>query len=159
MIDKSIDIDDLNVDHDFKLNQCVTLVSEAEPNKSVLATCLMQNGKRVLFRLLSDKQRTWGITARNREQIFGMSLLMNPKIKLVSLIGKAGTGKTLMALASGLEQTCEKGNIYHKVVVLRPIIPVGRDIGYLPGDVNSKMAPWVKPVMDNLSVLIGEDKT
>ncbi|MBI2379958.1 MAG: PhoH family protein [Gammaproteobacteria bacterium] len=94
----------------------------------------------------------WGISARNREQSFALNLLMDPNIDFVSLQGTAGTGKTLLTLAAALEQTIEKG-LYKEIVVTRVTVPVGEDIGFLPGTEEEKMTPWMGALMDNLEVL------
>lgn len=99
-------------------------------------------------------QHVWGIKARNPEQRFAFSLLMDPRISIVSLIGKAGTGKTLLALAVGLQMMLAD-NHYNKLLVSRPVFPMGRDLGYLPGDLQEKLSPWMQPIFDNLELLIG----
>ena len=94
----------------------------------------------------------WGIKARNREQNFALNLLMNPEVDFVSLLGMAGTGKTLLTLAAGLEQTLDK-NLYREIIMTRVTVPVGEDIGFLPGTEEEKMTPWMGALMDNLEVL------
>jgi len=94
----------------------------------------------------------WGISARNREQNFALNLLMDPEVDFVSLLGMAGSGKTLLSLAAGLEQTLEK-KFYREIIMTRVTIPVGEDIGYLPGTEEEKMTPWMGALMDNLEVL------
>ena len=94
----------------------------------------------------------WGINARNREQSFALNMLMDPQIDFVTLQGTAGTGKTLLTLAAALEQTIEKG-LYKEIVVTRVTVPVGEDIGFLPGTEEEKMTPWMGALMDNLEVL------
>ncbi len=93
-----------------------------------------------------------GVRPRNREQSFALDVLLDDSIHLVTLLGKAGTGKTLMAIAAGLKRTTED-NTYTRLVVSRPIMPLGRDIGYLPGDVDEKLNPWMQPIYDNLEFL------
>lgn len=100
--------------------------------------------------------RVWGITPRNREQQFAMELLLNDDIKLVSLVGKAGTGKTLLAIAAGLHKVCDE-NVYSKMIVSRPIFPLGKDLGYLPGDMEEKLNPWMQPIYDNIDFLMNFD--
>jgi PhoH-like ATPase len=100
----------------------------------------------------SDNHAVWGITARNREQNFALNLLMDPEIDFVSLIGMAGTGKTLLTLAAGLQQTLDN-NRYAEIIMTRVTVPVGEDIGYLPGTEEEKMTPWMGALMDNLEVL------
>ncbi|MBM3371261.1 MAG: PhoH family protein, partial [Betaproteobacteria bacterium] len=98
------------------------------------------------------KHAVWGITARNREQNFAMNLLMDPQVDFVSLLGQAGTGKTLLALAAGLEQVIEARR-YSEIIMTRATVPVGEDIGYLPGTEEEKMQPWMGALEDNLEVL------
>ncbi|KOR28590.1 phosphate starvation protein PhoH [Achromatium sp. WMS1] len=105
------------------------------------------------YRLSSENKRNvWGITARNREQNFALNLLMDPNIDFVSLIGNAGTGKTLLALAAGLSQVIDH-NLYQEIIMTRVTVPVGDDIGFLPGTEEEKMTPWMGALMDNLEVL------
>lgn len=100
----------------------------------------------------------WGMIPRNKEQQFALDLLFDANIELVSLIGAAGTGKTLLATAAGLEQVMSRKGGYDKLIITRPVQPMGRDIGFLPGNIDEKMAPWVAPIKDNLQFLFG-DKT
>lgn len=100
----------------------------------------------------SDNNSVWGIVARNREQNYALNLLLDPEIDFVSLLGAAGTGKTLLSLAAGLTQTLEN-KIYNEIIVTRATIPVGEDIGYLPGTEEEKMGPWMGALEDNLEVL------
>lgn len=94
----------------------------------------------------------WGINARNQEQNFALNLLMNPEIDFISLVGQAGTGKTLLTLAAAMEQTLEQG-LYTEIIMTRVTVPVGEDIGFLPGTEEEKMTPWMGALMDNLEVL------
>ncbi len=98
------------------------------------------------------KKNVWGITARNREQNYALNLLMDPEIDFVSLVGQAGTGKTLLTLAAGLAQTLDE-NLYQEIIMTRVTIPVGEDIGFLPGTEEEKMTPWMGALLDNLEVL------
>jgi PhoH-like ATPase len=98
------------------------------------------------------KNTVWGINARNREQSYALNLLMDPEIDFVTLLGQAGTGKTLLALASALVQTLEK-NRFNEIIMTRVTVPVGEDIGFLPGTEEEKMTPWMGALMDNLEVL------
>ena len=100
----------------------------------------------------SERHSVWGITARNREQNFALNLLMDPEIDLVTVLGPAGTGKTLLALAAGLMQTLET-NRFLEIIMTRVTIPLGEDIGFLPGTEEEKMEPWMGALMDNLEVL------
>jgi len=118
------------------------------------------NGKTAVFQTLRDfshnKNNVWGITARNREQNFALNLLMNPEIDFVTLLGQAGTGKTLLALAAGLAQVLET-KLYNEIIVTRVTVPVGEDIGFLPGTEEEKMSPWMGAFDDNLEVLMKGD--
>jgi len=117
-----------------------------------------KNGRSVVLETLVDyshhKNNVWGITARNREQNFALNLLMNPEIDFVSLLGQAGTGKTLLTLAAGLTQVLETKR-YAEIIMTRVTVPVGEDIGFLPGTEEEKMAPWMGALEDNLDVLNG----
>ena len=119
-------------------------------------------GKTAVLRVLRDyqhaKNAVWGITARNREQSFALNLLMDPDCDFVTLIGQAGTGKTLIALAAGLAQTLETKR-YSEIIVTRATVPVGEDIGFLPGTEEEKMAPWMGALEDNLEVLNKSDES
>jgi PhoH-like ATPase len=104
-----------------------------------------------------QRERIWGIGARNREQSFALNLLLDDRVKLVTMVGKAGTGKTLLALAAALRKAHEE-KLYQRVLVSRPIFPLGRDVGYLPGDIEEKLRPWMQPIFDNLELLMGLSK-
>jgi PhoH-like ATPase len=101
----------------------------------------------------TPKEGVWGIRPRNKEQSFTLDLLLNDEIRLVTIVGKAGTGKTLLAIAAGLQKTMEE-SVYQKLLVSRPIFPLGRDIGYLPGSVEEKLNPWMQPIFDNVEYLM-----
>ncbi len=115
-------------------------------------------GETAVIELLRDhrgeRHGVWGITARNREQNFALNLLMDPEIDFVTVLGPAGTGKTLLALATGLMQTLET-NRFVEIIMTRVTIPLGEDIGFLPGTEEEKMEPWMGALMDNLEVLTG----
>ncbi len=100
----------------------------------------------------NPKHAVWGITARNQEQNFALNMLLDPELDFVSLLGTAGTGKTLLALAAGLVQTLDL-NLYREIIMTRVTVPVGEDIGFLPGTEEEKMTPWMGALMDNLEVL------
>jgi PhoH-like ATPase len=99
-----------------------------------------------------DKE-IWGLKPRNQEQVFALSALLDDKIKLVTLSGTAGTGKTLLAIAAGLSLVTDT-EAYQKLLIARPILPLGKDIGYLPGDLNEKLNPWMQPIYDNLELIL-----
>ena len=136
----------------FMLNQFVYL----DGDMPLAAQVKELNGKTAVLQTLRDyghpKHAVWGLTARNREQNFALNLLMNPEVDFVTLLGQAGTGKTLLALATGLSQTLEHKR-YSEIIVTRATVPVGEDIGYLPGTEEEKMQPWMGALEDNLEVL------
>lgn len=100
----------------------------------------------------SEDETVWGLRAKNYEQRLALDLLLDPNIPLVTLSGKAGTGKTLLALAAALKQSQDL-DTYNKITVARPVVPMGRDIGYLPGEMEDKLRPWMQPIYDNLEFL------
>jgi PhoH-like ATPase len=143
---------------DLLVNEFVFQENEgATPFQAVVTE---QSGTSAMLRTLTDythqKNSIWGITARNREQSFVLNLLMNPEIDFVTLLGQAGTGKTLLTLAAGLAQTLES-KIYSEIIITRVTVPVGEDIGFLPGTEEEKMTPWMGALDDNLDVLNKSD--
>jgi len=108
--------------------------------------------KKEIVALRTPREGVVGIRPRNKEQSHALDLLLDENIRLVTLVGKAGTGKTLLALAAGLKRTVEDG-MYTRMLVSRPVMPLGRDIGFLPGDVDEKLNPWMQPIFDNLEFL------
>jgi len=142
----------------FCPNQFIMLVSNANEKKTALSKFM---GYGLPLKVVASyKSGIWGVVPRNKEQSFSLDLLLDPDVAVVSLIGKAGSGKTLMAVAAGLHQVMEsdKKATYTKLVISRPIQPMGRDIGYLPGTLEEKMIPWLAPIQDNLQFLMGNDK-
>ncbi|HEY4180749.1 MAG TPA: PhoH family protein [Kofleriaceae bacterium] len=134
-------------------NEYLTLKDES--GKSALTRFDKATQKVVPVKKL--REGVWGIKPRNKEQHFALDLLLNDDIKLVTLVGKAGTGKTLLAIAAGLQKVTEE-QVFSKLLVSRPIFPLGRDIGYLPGDIEEKLNPWMQPIYDNLELLLGLNK-
>jgi PhoH-like ATPase len=136
----------------FLVNQFVYL----EDERPFYAQVKEVSGKTAILQVLKDythaRHNVWGITARNREQNFALNILMNPDIDFVTLLGQAGTGKTLLALAAGLVQTLEH-KLYTEIIMTRVTVPVGEDIGFLPGTEEEKMNPWMGALEDNLDVL------
>jgi len=139
-------------------NQFLMLVSSSNEKKTALAKFTGYANPLIKINGDANRREVWGITPRNKEQTFALDLLIDPKVKIVTLVGKAGSGKTLCAVAAGLEQVLE-GNLYRRLIVSRPIQPLGKDIGYLPGTMEEKMAPWLGPIEDNLKYLMKNDKT
>lgn len=134
-------------------NQYIILRDKNEPSQFVYGKYDHVTGS---LRNLNfgGKDFVWGIYPRNLEQSFALDLLLDDDIKLVTLVGTAGTGKTLLAIAAGLQKTTDDGK-YQKLLVSRPIFPLGKDIGYLPGSLEEKLNPWMQPIFDNLELLLG----
>jgi PhoH-like ATPase len=144
---------------DLMPNEFIMLISSSNDKKTALARFLAYN--KPLAKVSSNKGEVWGIRAKNKEQAFAIDLLLDPSVPIVSLIGAAGCGKTLLAVAAGLEQVLEESGQeprYKRLVVSRPVMPMGKDIGFLPGTLEEKMAPWLAPIQDNLKFLMGNDR-
>jgi PhoH-like ATPase len=131
-------------------NACLLLRDRTNPSHTALGR--FDAAKRMVTALRVPREGVMGVRPRNKEQSFALDILLDESIRLVTLVGKAGTGKTLIALAAGLKRTLEDG-IYTRMLVSRPVMPLGRDIGFLPGDVDEKLNPWMQPIFDNLEFL------
>ncbi len=136
-------------------NQFVMLVSNSNEKKTALARFFSLGQPLTQIRNFK-KSGVFGLKPKNKEQSFALDLLMDPTLPLVTLAGKSGTGKTLCAIAAGLQQTLEPGAPYKKVIVTKPVQPMGRDIGFLPGSAEEKLMPWLKPIQDNLEFLLNK---
>ena len=134
-------------------NEFALLKDTEALNHTALSKFNAAKGKFVPL-LKSLKEGAWGLRPRNKEQSFALDLLINDEIKLVTIVGKAGTGKTLLAIAAGLQKTMEE-QVFQKMLVSRPVFPLGKDIGYLPGTVEDKLNPWMQPIYDNVEFLMG----
>ncbi len=131
--------------------QIVVLAATEAANKTAMARVdSVRNQLKLVGR---HNEGVWGIRARNKEQLFALDLLLDDSVHLVTMNGVAGTGKTLLAIACGLKMVADDA-AYRKLLVSRPIFPLGRDIGFLPGDVEQKLNPWMKPIFDNLELLL-----
>ena len=151
-VDEFYEKGELVLEGDFVANQGVTLIDMANPSHSAIGRYdAPQQKLRPLLR--APKDGIWGIHPRNREQQFAFDLLLNDDIRVVSLVGKAGTGKTLLAIAAGLLKTADE-SVYSRLLVSRPVFPMGRDLGFLPGDIEEKLAPWMQPIFDNVELLL-----
>jgi PhoH-like ATPase len=137
----------------FYPNQALTLIDQLNPNHTALATLEGNSGKIIPLNKLPHNGIS-RIQARNREQQFALDLLLRDSISLVTLVGKAGTGKTLLAIAAGLHKVVEE-RLYSRLLIARPVIPMGKDIGYLPGDIKEKLTPWMQPLYDNFDLIFG----
>ncbi len=140
-------------------NEFVMLRSSSDPKKTALSRFVNYNKP---LKRISSKVEAYEIRPRNKEQGYAMDLLLDPKIKLVTIMGSAGSGKTLVALAAGMHQSIDcmenagKKLPYRKLIVSRPVQPMGKDIGYLPGTLEEKMLPWLAPIHDNLEFIVGD---
>jgi len=148
-------IDELGVKAALQPNEFVILRDELGTSKSALLR-VTSDGKRLEPLHLSNDP-IWGITARNAQQRMALELLLNDDIPLVTLTGRAGTGKTLLTLAAGLMKV-EDEHRYKKLLIARPVVPMGKDIGYLPGEKEEKLRPWMQPIYDNLEFLFDTKK-
>tara|TARA_A100001015_G_scaffold272552_1_gene327210 strand:+ start:3640 stop:5052 length:1413 start_codon:yes stop_codon:yes gene_type:complete len=189
MIDQFYDGEDIFISKDLVKEQKIALYPNiyimlvSFSNEKKTALCKFMNHDNPVNRILDCKKSlNWGVQPRNKEQTFAFDLLMNPNIHLVTLTGQAGSGKTLCAIAAGMEQAISFGRMYGraendrnpfesakyscpsedlsfaKMVVSRPVQPMGRDIGFLPGTMEEKMLPWLKPIQDNIQFIMGNDK-
>jgi len=139
-------------------NQYIMLVSNANPKKTALGRFVDEYTP--LRSITQDRIPDWNIRSKNKEQSFAIDLLLDPRISIVTMVGRAGSGKTLCAIAAGLQQTLGlRENYYSRLIVSRPVQPLGKDIGFLPGSMEEKMLPWLMPIQDNLKFLLGDDKT
>ena len=136
-------------------NQYAMLVSNSNEKKTALAR--YHDDSTPLSKIRLDKSGIWGLKPRNKEQEFALDLLLDPSVGIVTLIGPAGCGKTLLAIAAGLEMVLEDST-YKRLVVSRPVQPLGKDIGYLPGTMEEKMRPWLMPIQDNIDFLLNGKK-
>lgn len=147
----------ITLDREFLPNQDVTLVDRVNPSHTALG---MVSGKSntIVPLLALPKLGVSRIQPRNREQRFALNLLLQDSIKLVTLVGKAGTGKTLLAIAAGLQKVADE-KLYTRLLISRPVVPMGKDIGFLPGDINEKLTPWMQPLYDNFDLIFGTQDT
>ena len=136
---------------DYHPNEFLLLTDEADEKHTALARLSKKDGAAVKLHFAEPK--VWGVSARNLEQEIALELLLDDKVKLVTLVGQAGTGKTLLALAVGLEKVIND-HAYEKLLVSRPIMPLGQDIGFLPGTKDEKLEEWMNPIFDNLKYLM-----
>ncbi|MEB3224228.1 MAG: PhoH family protein [Synechococcus sp.] len=135
----------------FCPNQAVTLIDRLKPTHTALGICRGDEHQVVALQK-ATKAPVSNIQARNREQKFAFELLLQDDIQLVTLVGKAGTGKTLLALAAGVAKVAGE-RLYNQLLISRPVVPMGKDLGYLPGEIKEKLTPWMQPLYDNLDLI------
>ena len=136
-------------------HQYLTLISREDSSSFALGK--FDAARNAIVKITTEeRQGIWRISPRNREQIFAMDALMDDSIQLVTLVGKAGTGKTLLAVAASLYKTVDE-NVYSRILVSRPTLPMGKDIGFLPGTVEEKLTPWMYPIVDNVELIMRND--
>jgi len=136
----------------FSPNEYIQLRDKTNPMHTSMGRYDLKRGA-LLPLSRSLKEGIWGIRPRNLEQNYLLDLLLCDEVQLVTVVGKAGTGKTLLALAAGLQKVTEEGK-FQKLLVSRPVFPLGRDIGFLPGDIEEKLTPWMQPIFDNVEFLL-----
>jgi PhoH-like ATPase len=136
---------------DLYSNEFILLRNETNPTRTGIGR--VSPDKTKISSCCHGTQQVWGITPRNLEQRIAVELLLDDRLSLVTLVGRAGTGKTLLALACGLSKAVDERK-YRKLLVSRPIFPMGRDLGYLPGEISDKLKPWMQPIFDNLEMLL-----
>ena len=141
----------LKTEEPLVANEFVLLRDEAAENHTALARYIAESDALVPVR--QRRGQVFGIIPRNLQQAMALDLLLDDSVKLVSLIGSAGTGKTLLAIAAGMAKVLND-NSYTKLLCARPIMPLGRDIGYLPGDKDQKLTAWMQPIFDNMAYLL-----
>src|SRR4029453_7676776 len=142
----SLEVDDA----ELYSNAGVLLRNEQALNHTALARYDSRQKKAIALRV--PREGVMGVRPRNKEQSIAFDLLLDDSVRLVALLGKAGTGKTLLALAAGLQRTTVDRR-YTRMLVSRPIMPLGRDLGFLPGDIDDKLNPWMQPIFDNLEYI------
>ena len=149
------------MDHFYAANEVELTEADLYPNQLIIMEDAFGSSKSAIGRHLTGGKviplrygnyDPFGLKVRNKEQRFALELLLDEEVRLVTLIGKAGTGKTLLALAAGLQKVVEESR-YRRLAVSRPVIPMGNDLGFLPGDINEKLRPWMQPIYDNLEFL------
>ncbi len=141
---------ELNGGQQYFPNEYCTLLDETNLKRTALAKVDISGTK--LIPIIDSREGVWGIRPRNREQHFAFDALLDDRIKLVTLMGKAGTGKTLLAMAAGLKRTVQDRE-FRRLVVARPTISMGKELGFLPGSLEEKLAPWMQPIHDALEML------
>ena len=141
----------------FFPNEFIRIVDGSNSSHTVVCRYDASSSHIVALRNMPE-DGVWSLFPRNREQSFALDVLMDDAIKLVTLVGKAGTGKTLLAIAAGLHKVAED-NVYNRLLVSRPVFPMGKDLGFLPGDIEEKLTPWMQPIFDNVELLLSGNES
>jgi len=139
----------------FHENECALLKLNNRDTKPILCRYVPQSDALLIIK---EGVKVFGIKALNMEQSFAFDMLLDDRVQLVSLVGQAGSGKTLIALAAAMEKTLCMKPIYERILVARPIIPMGKDLGYLPGTKDQKLSYWMRPIFDNLELILSKQK-
>lgn len=152
-----VEVEKLELPDEMELfpNACIVLTDHQHPRHTALGRLDLRKG--AIVPLIAGREGAWGVRPRNMEQYFALDMLLNPDVHLVTLVGKAGTGKTLLAIASGLRAVMDEGTC-SRLLVSRPIFPMGRDVGYLPGTIEEKLNPWMQPIFDNLEYIFSHGR-
>lgn len=151
----NLSIEDIDSEIEFYPNEFINLNTPGGGSKQS-ALGIIENDK--LVKLRNEKRNALGIKPLNREQTMAMEILLRDEVELITLAGKAGTGKTLLALAAGLEKVLKEKK-YNRILVARPVVPMGKDIGFLPGTKEDKLQPWMQPIFDNLDYILKQNKS
>jgi len=149
--DKQVELDAQRLTKPLLINEFVLLIDEQNDSHTALARC--RGPANLIAPVRQRRGPVFGIAPRNLQQTMALELLMDDTVRLVSLIGTAGTGKTLLALAAGMAKVLNE-QVYNKLLCARPIMPLGRDIGFLPGDKDQKLTAWMQPIFDNMAYLL-----
>lgn len=144
------------VNQELHANASVLMADVVNPKHSAIGRYDKKKGE--IVQLKVPRHGIMGIRPKSKEQAFALDLLLDESVKLVTLVGKAGTGKTLLAIAAGLQQVTG-GGAYARMLVSRPVMPLGKDLGFLPGTVEEKLNPWMQPIFDNMEFLFGRKRT
>ncbi len=151
VIDSFYEMGHVEYEGDWRPNEGILLRNETNPKQTALGIFRQDTGR--IEKLVHEDAHPWGLHALNLQQHFALELLLRDDIRLVTMLGQAGTGKTLLALAAGLHKVADE-KVYRRIMVSRPIMPLGRDIGYLPGTKEEKLESWMEPIFDNLQYLV-----
>jgi len=142
----------VELEENLQPNQYAVLKDAGNPSHTAIGK-FHADQRRLVPVIRIGKEGVWSIHPRNREQTCALDALLDDAVKIVTLVGKAGTGKTLLAIAAGLQKTAEE-SVYNRLLVSRPVFPMGKDLGFLPGDIEEKLAPWMQPIFDNVELLL-----